>query len=158
MDSGARAEWQLIRTLSVLVIGLGAYLYQDLGRLRNNNERATILKSESLTREPASVVQNFNLYTHKISCLEEVESLTIPIEVKRIRLKGSFCSKQRQPSSLRILNLSNGFVGSVFVQDQKHWSSDFIDLDEGSNSLQMTLEEPTGKKTITGIQINRNQI
>lgn len=71
-----------------------------------------------------------------------------------IRLKSRFCDSG-PVQQLSVKNLSNGYTASVFV-DSKGFSTDFIDLREGENEIEISWEAGHGTRQSRKLRLSRS--
>ena len=110
------------------------------------------------TRKPASVSQlatkldlskNYALNeTLEINCSKLIEESNT--EATHVRFKG-LC---KEPG-LSLTNLSNGFTASVILSKNSEFSTDFINLSEGLNRIQITKTEGDGSISKKELLIHR---
>ncbi len=110
-------------------------------------------------RTPASNLINF--MTLEIPCDEPPHSTT---SASKIRLAGKFCSiempsegKNKTLMKASILNTSNQFLATVFSDlKEGKFSTDYIPLKPGLNSLHIEFHFSSEKVFIRDLQITRN--
>ena len=96
--------------------------------------------SQALVRNVASTEETLV----DLDCQSEAQALETAS--LRFRLKGSPCSddKKDQPRSTQVKNNSNGYVATVFHRSAQEFTTDFINLNEGSNEIEVRFETDDG--------------
>ncbi len=101
----------------------------------------------------ASVTSEETAPTNLIEIKCEADNSPIETNQIRLRLKGESCLAENATSTT-IKNNSNGYIATVFHRPDFSFTTDYINLSEGTNTIAMAFETPTGPvlKTLT---INR---
>lgn len=77
------------------------------------------------------------------------------VTASHIRLKSGYCEKN-EPQSLLVSNKTNGYTASVFMAPKsKEFSTDFIELKEGANEIQVTWTGAEGKVLARSFMLQR---
>jgi hypothetical protein len=74
------------------------------------------------------------------------------VQASFVRLVGTPCE---QTEGLEITNQSNGFSAAVIFTKGHHFTTDFIDLKEGENSLQIVSTQTDGSKVSQIFKVTR---
>lgn len=80
--------------------------------------------------------------------------LTVETQYTRMRLKGENCVSNNSPKT-EIKNTSNGYVATVFHKQDFSFTTDYINLVEGMNEINLVFETPEGVASQRKIVINR---
>jgi hypothetical protein len=69
----------------------------------------------------------------------------------RFRLRGQACTNESAALSTQIQNKSNGYIATVFHRDPQSFTTDYINLNEGSNEIAVKFATQNGlvERTIT---------
>lgn len=69
----------------------------------------------------------------------------------RFRLRGQACTDESAALSTQIQNKSNGYIATVFHRDPQSFTTDYINLNEGSNEIAIKFATQNGlvERTIT---------
>lgn len=80
----------------------------------------------------------------ELSCASDHQ--TLETLKTRFRLKGDVCSPTLSEESLKtqIRNISNGYVATVFRKGPSSFTTDFINLNEGENTIKVVFEGADG--------------
>ena len=109
---------------------------------RNGRTPAAVLEGPDQIADtnPIPQVSDF-----KVSCDNKI-SARFEHNVHQVRLLGEACKPNgsAELKSAQILNLSNGFVATVFLPDQKRFATDYISLAEGENRISLELQYSDG--------------
>lgn len=151
---------KLLLSLMAAVALLGVAAYKSVFGIRESKGfRASIQLNgakgiNSNGRAPASVgerLQNFEgvSSTVTVSCRNLVDLQNV--EAGSVRLKSFDCGEK---NDFHVVNKSNGYESSVFKLEDKSLSTDFINLSEGPNQVEITFKSGSQKVT-KQIVINR---
>lgn len=69
-----------------------------------------------------------------------------------VRLTGSLCL---QDETLTVKNLTNGYTASLIFFKKKGFTTDFIDLSEGVNDIEITRVNSAGQLQTQNVKVNR---
>lgn len=72
----------------------------------------------------------------------------------RMRIKGENCVSKNSPTT-EIKNVSNGYVATVFHKKDYSFTTDYINLNEGRNEINLLFETPEGVTSQRTVIINR---
>ena len=113
----------------------------------------------SMNREPASLksLESMNLQSDltkatsvDVGCGSDVELGTL--SVAHLRMKSLFCN---EGESVEIQNLSNGFTGSAIELKKGFFTSDYIDLSEGLNEIEIFRKSLSGGSIHQKVKVTR---
>ena len=110
--------------------------------LTNNRNLANINPNEGAIN-PYETLLNLNCSAQS----QILETTSI-----RFRLKGENCATDEQnPVSTQVRNKSNGYVATVFHRNPAAFTTDYINLSEGKNEIEVRFEgaQGTTEKTLT---------
>lgn len=82
--------------------------------------------------------------TVKLGCWDLGDASEMATSARWVRLTGRPCQTDSSADSIRIQNLTNGYQGTVFTSQRDLMTSDFIPLQEGANSIQITIDHTEG--------------
>lgn len=130
-----------------------------------NEVKRTLAKA----REPASVLgveprslqvekSDSKVETLSLGCLRDGSHLNLQSAAKHVRLLGKLCGGRKtdlEQSSL--VNRANGYAATLFNLTNGHFTSDYIALADGSNSLMLELEDSHGRRTVAEVTISKTQ-
>lgn len=80
----------------------------------------------------------------KLGCWDLGDLQPQTVEARWVRLTGRPCQSDTGPEQIEIRNLSNGYVGTVFVAQNDQLTTDFIPLQEGQNEILFRLGHDAG--------------
>lgn len=87
----------------------------------------------------------------ELKCQEENQN--IETSQMRLRLKGESCLSEKSTST-RVKNNSNGYIATVFHKPDFSFTTDYINLSEGKNEIDISMETPEGT-SVKKVIINR---
>ncbi len=105
----------------------------------------TVVTSVKKTNPSSSSMSLLNFDCKKKDFKEEVSA-------NYVRLVGSPC---KDAEDLEIINTSNGFSASVIFTKGHNFTTDFIDLKEGENNLEITETDAKGIKVSHNFKVTR---
>lgn len=160
----AKLESQFLSITGLLVALIGGPAFLSI--LKEPLAQKVVARTVDSSRAPASFqseaaplfVANSNeektqvtsLSTLKLNCEDGL--IKKEVDSNFIRLKGELCQNEQEMS---ILNRSNGFSASLFLGKNKKFTTDFIDLKEGENLLELTSIKQDGTKVLKSIHVHR---
>ncbi len=153
----AAAQQKLIIWTFVLVIGLGLLsvflLLQAPTSLPDKSRGATQLyrNQNSPSRDPASIADGKKTVDARLPrkdtphannevflpC-QRPENNPITVFDKQIKITGAICHPGPDFPSLEIRNKTNGVTATVFIQDGKSFTTDYISLNSGENKIHIS--------------------
>ena len=79
-----------------------------------------------------------------LNCANEVQSKET--NNLRFRLKGSNCTAENSGPTIatQVKNISNGYVATVFHRSPQEFTTDYINLNEGKNEIEVKFETDQG--------------
>jgi|GEM_PF-1606587 len=159
----AKSETQFLSVVALLVVLLGVPVVTSIGPSSTHDQ--VVVRSHNLEdqlRAPASESQNVepaagglkktpgrtnNLITLKCG----VATTTHQVQSAHVRLQGGLCHNAK---ALKVTNLTNGFSASIIMTGPNEFSTDFIDLQEGENELQVVHLNGTKEVLSTKVQLH----
>jgi hypothetical protein len=149
----AQAEFRFLLIMLVLVALLGVPTFISLTQAPPLEAQAIQLNQvNNETRTPASLSFDSNQIMTAPSQKSSTSLLNLDCKRKNlkkevdssyVRLMGSPC---KNTDGLEIVNKSNGFSASVIFIRGRNFTTDFIDLSEGENNLEITETQDNGTK------------
>ncbi len=126
---------------------------------KSKKNASQVQEAKLKSRIPAS--QNLATEEAKTPAYKFSKSITIEIDCTRtqeindvygahLRILGKNCNQNSN-----VLNKSNGFTASVIPVRENIFTTDFMDLSEGENIIQITSQESSGNTVQRHIRINR---
>lgn len=82
------------------------------------------------------------------------ENKTVEVEASLLRLRGTDCLDEKW-EDVSVVNHSNGFTGSIIFLNDKKFTTDFIDLNEGENQLSIQAKNEKGQVISQKLTIQR---
>jgi hypothetical protein len=156
-----RAKKKFMRLLLLSVSGLGlcstAFLLADpppadpsnidydsaTTSIFAQNSRA-LLSNKLLSRDPSSVAPQTEQKIETVFDFNCSDSNIFDTSLPRFRVKGNSCvdelSKGEVVNATQILNQSNGYVATVFHRTPESFTTDYINLSEGTNKIKFVFE------------------
>lgn len=141
---------------AVIVVMLGLPTLTSILSEPINKSEVTLVSDYS-NRGPASALPSSegeaaNSVTMNMSC----GSLPSSYDVvgAHLRIKSTGC-KDLDISKLSIVNKSNGFTASIFPTKDNQFTTDYMDLTEGENAIEVTLRELSGIEKTHSIKIQK---
>lgn len=109
---------------------------------------------EPASTEPSAIDRNQSWNKAKNSTLEiSCKSLLTESQVlaSHLRLLGQNCNWEK----IRVKNLRNGYTASVVVMDSARFTTDFIELSDGTNQIEISAIDSKGSEIINTVHIER---
>jgi hypothetical protein len=153
-----KTESQFLMITGTLVVLIGGPAFYSLMK-EPVAETAKIVRAES--RTPASYAGK---ETEKAATSSADKSAAVvhincdqkvaldEVQAAYVRLTGLPC---KQVEDLKITNRTNGFTASVIFKKDNLFTTDFIDLKEGENDLEVVSYLGDGSKTTKKFKVNR---
>ncbi len=143
----------------ITFLGIGI-IYQLKGPLKIPHQSPPESTLTSTERTPASIRKNSNIFPRSMNRLKNFsysneliinlacndDVLTIKTKNESAILTGSHCLKLNQ---LKIVNLSNGYMASIFEIADKKYKTDLIPLTVGANKISVAYTIASKKKEPT---------
>jgi hypothetical protein len=162
------SDTHFIAITLVVVALLGAQTFRDL--LSEDFENSTIaeLSSDSQkalavrdSRMPANISSDMPHNT--LSTLDQAAHLdlhcsdkmkqNILVKGSLFQMQGKSCIKNFNLSELEIINTTNGYTASVFLNGIDRYQTDLIQLQEGENKITVQFRDLSGKKSQEILQV-----
>jgi hypothetical protein len=163
MKSSGSLDRHFVAVTSMLVLALGAPAVYSLLREPRKVDATLALAEVSGRRQPASVILQKTDVLQEKTKSKIGKSLSIDIacdnrdlgeiQVSHLRLRGVHCGSLS--GEVTIKNESNGFTAQVIDLKDKNYTTDFIDLTEGTNQLIISRKGPEGQIQEQKIQVRR---
>lgn len=80
----------------------------------------------------------------KLGCWDMTDVSAQPVEARWVRFTGRPCQSDSSPEHIEVMNVTNGYVGTVFSAQEDQLTTDFIPLQEGSNDILVKLGHGDG--------------
>jgi hypothetical protein len=80
----------------------------------------------------------------KLGCWDRTAEREQTVGARWVRLTGRPCQGSAELESIRILNQSNGYQGTVFTGERDQMTTDFIPLQEGPNNIIFQISQADG--------------
>lgn len=80
----------------------------------------------------------------KMDCWDRTEPKERAVTARWVRLTGKACQGDPAAESIRVLNQSNGYEGTVFSGETKQLTTDFIPLQSGANNIIVRISQADG--------------
>jgi hypothetical protein len=96
-----------------------------------NSPNRNVASLEVVPSKVTSVISTDSLF--ELNCGEKGKA--VQTSNRRFRLKGQTCADEAAALSTQIQNKSNGYVATVFHRDPQSFTTDYINLNEGSNEI-----------------------
>jgi hypothetical protein len=152
----AQTEFRFLLIMLVLVVLMGVPTFISL-------TQAPALEAQAIheTRTPASLsfasneITTVQAHTNPAPLLNldcKRKNLKKEVDSSYVRLMGSPC---KNTDGLEIVNKSNGFSASVIFIKGRNFTTDFIDLSEGENNLEITETQDNGTKVSRNFTVFR---
>jgi hypothetical protein len=151
-----KTESQFLLITGTLVILIGGPAFYSLTK-ESVTETVKITRTES--RMPASIPEK---ELQKAAQIADRSSIVLvncdqpssheDVQSAYIRLTGTPCE---QVENLQITNKTNGFTASVIFKKDNLFTTDFIDLKEGENNLEVVSHMDNGSKVTKNLKVTR---
>ena len=82
-------------------------------------------------------------------------SFLLQSEARWVRLSGETCLNEFKPDSIRVKNLTNGYVATTFRPENGQLTTDYIPLESGKNDLLVRFEQGNGVHSENHITVTR---
>jgi hypothetical protein len=152
-------QFLLITGALVLVLGISGIL----SLLREPEAQAMVPAKKIETRTPASanaktespsLVESSNISATSLLRFDcERNQLKEDVSASYVRLAGTPCGKAED---LEVVNKTNGFSAAVIFTPGGKFTTDFIDLQDGENQLEVTETQSNGTKVSRLFQVIRH--
>jgi hypothetical protein len=155
-----RSEIQFIWVLIALVILFGIPMLSSFQADHHEVAASVAIAEKEAPRAPASasvtpmISATEKIATFKLNCKDKSPSQEVSSNY--LRIFGSLCGLDSE--SVQITNSSNGFQASIFMSENDNFSTDFIDLQEGENQLQVNFLDADGHKMLKTLHIYRKPL
>ena len=154
-----RSEIQFIWVLIALVILFGIPMVSSFQADHHEVAATVALAEKEAPRAPASssappISTSEKIATLKLNCKDKSPSQEVSSNY--LRIFGDLCGPDSE--SVEITNSSNGFQASIFMSENESFSTDFIDLKEGENQLQVNFLDGAGHKSMKILHIYRKSL
>lgn len=93
------------------------------------------------TTKPLPAIQ---MNAMKIPCWDKMDRTDLGTDSRWVRLTGKACQALVPPDSIRVRNLANGYVATVFAPSANELTTDFIPLETGKNEIMIQFETEPG--------------
>lgn len=90
-----------------------------------------------------------------IPCWDKLERKEHETPSRWIRLTGKPCTQSAGSGGIRVQNLANGYVATVFEQGAQDLTTDFIPLESGKNEIIIRFETEPGTQVENKFTLNR---
>lgn len=159
------SRFLMITMFLVVLIGAPA-VYSVVKEPQLLLERNLAMESaQSEDRKPASVVSLLIPDSEEkiVKTQGITESVTLNLacdsgseEVKgtHVRFKGNSCASE-EVKELSVVNMTNGFTASVIFTKGSAFTTDFIDLKDGENNLEISTVDSKGQKSTRSLVVKR---
>ena len=143
----SESRFLLITGTLVAVLGLPIFISviggsnDDVVQVRVSSSRAP-----ASTDVPRSELSRTSAETLKVSC--KPGNVSQIVDSPRVRIKGSGCKPQ-------IENKTSGYVASIISENKNDFTTDYIDLVNGQNTIQMQNKDSHGHWVTKIISISK---
>lgn len=159
----------LSKIIFTIILLLGFFTVIDLTNYQSDHQ--SLLNKENV-RSPASltkisdilsntVISKSVLSTLDLNCLRSKKPANLISQSAQLRLIGKFCNLKAQDEieKIYITNTRNGFQATLFELDQNSFSTDYVFLEEGKNSIVISKVESdqVTQTPITELTIERQK-
>jgi hypothetical protein len=134
-----------------------------LEALRLSAPKNLFINTKTLTttnRMPATSSDGTNPPAHTPTIDLELpcsgKTTSIDSSVKQIRLTGHSCENHDLNSQTSIVNETNGYTATVFLTDPRSFTSDYISVAEGNNTLKIRLAHVDGSHSDIALKLERS--
>ncbi len=135
----------------VILLGLQVWLSLNAEKPKVAEARK-IASADSQTQDLTEVSKPDQAVTLKWNCAEEGLS-AYDIGAAHLRLVGTLCP-DLESQKITVTNKTNGFTASLFFQKSQSFTTDFVDLKEGPNVIEISTENGAQGKLIKSFTIN----
>ena len=156
------SDTHFIAITLVVVALLGAQTFRDLMTEDFENSTIAELPADSLkpnasmdSRLPANISSERPLHSRTtldqaahldLHCSDKIKK-NIVVKGSFFQLEGKSCIKTFNLSELEIINTTNGYTASVFLNGIDRYQTDLIQLQEGENKITVQFRDLFGKKS-----------
>lgn len=161
MGKSINPEFKFLFVTAALVLITSAHTFysltQPLGGTAVEAESAEAFKAS--TRSPASISALAATTEHAVLTSQVLEwecgqnILPVSVSGSQLRIKGK--NKKALCNTAEIKNATNGFTASVFQTSNEAFTTDFIDLADGDNTIQITTRDTAGKKVSYELRVRK---
>ncbi|MGE0634495.1 MAG: hypothetical protein AB7O96_18915 [Pseudobdellovibrionaceae bacterium] len=153
-------EYKFLVVTAALVVTMGFHTFYAITQPINvavAAEPEAFIKS---SRSPASLVAAVTVSEKTVLTSQVLEwecgQKLAPIAVtsSQLRIKGK--NRKSLCNLTGIKNSTNGFTASVFQTSKEAFTTDFINLVEGNNKIQITSRDESGKVISYELQVHKN--
>lgn len=154
---GEEVDSRFLTITALLLALLGAPAFFSL--VQDPASQMATVVSPGVERNPASLSEDGieGLHLSKNATLE-VPCDNLPqvqeIQANFLRLKGTACAGSKL-DEISVVNQSNGFTASVIFTADTKYTTDFIDLKDGENKLQIETIDKDGSKITRSFIVNK---
>lgn len=140
-------EFKFLAVTAVLVVLLGVQTFFSLVEKPEAEVFRPVALETTASRNPASVVTSVASLQQTVGASQVFEwdcgqtTQSIAVTGSQLRIKGGKCQ------NVEVKNSTNGFTASVFQTSKEEFTTDFIDLAEGDNKIQIISLQADGTKT-----------
>ena len=123
----------------------------------SSQAQTTVTLSQAQNRHPAQVTKAPQIHTLKLECADQPQPVQFSHQTRQVRFNGQLCKKAGTLNKTTIVNRTNGTQATVFQTGKNHFSSDLVDLVEGTNQILIThtLQGPKTNKEVIQLEIER---
>lgn len=93
---------------------------------------------------PVKGIDPIRMDVVKLGCWDGATAREQTVAARWVRLTGRPCQGSAELESIRILNQSNGYQGTVFAGERDLMTTDFIPLQEGPNNIVFQISQADG--------------
>jgi formate dehydrogenase assembly factor FdhD len=156
VKSEKRLELKLMLSTLTMVLALGYFVASSIIEKPQKSQKIEIAQVSQ--RGPASLSNQKQLPVYKFS---KSVTLNVTCEDKQktqevfgahLRLVGQPCNNTKE---IQIKNISNGFTASVIYTKKSNFTTDYIDLSEGENLIQVERIDDYGQSQKNELRIKR---
>lgn len=154
--------------MAVLSLGLvvAFTLAQPPSTLAAKIRRPSSTATQIATRSPSAVASDSP--SDEIDTGPQAVELNLPCEggtayartVAQVRLSGASClppNSKREIASVELLNDANGFSATVFYPTRKTFTTDYVALAEGENTIKILIAYANGEREERSHVITRSK-
>lgn len=172
-----RVNFGIITFTGALIVALAAWILVsalssgsdvDLGSLKSSSAHAPLL-AKNQSREPSSLIgveprvlpavaHDNKIETLSLGCIHDGAKLNLKSHANQVRIRAGLCDSF--PLALgqsSIVNRANGFEATLFKLERGGFSTDYMMLADGSNSLLLTVENNQGERAVAELTISKSQ-
>ena len=127
--------WDMVVFLTITIVGFGYSIHRLIAQIP--------MEATSARRTVQSLpAQSMLPQTADLGCLEQPFAAPLESVAGMLRFRGRFCKMKASElsafESIQIRNATNGFEGTVFVQDRDgSFVTDYVMLEKGANQIEI---------------------